>query len=155
VTILQALDRYYGRMAARGEAEAPGYSREKISFAVVLSANGQPVDKLDLRDFSGRKPQPRLMATPASVTRTAGVLPNLLWDKTAYALGVTAGTGKRTAEEHAAFKAANLELIGDDPTRAWLPCARSWRLGIPRASPIRRSSSRCSTPTSSSASTAL
>ena len=38
MTVLQALDRYYDRMAARNEAEAPGYSREKISFAIVLSA---------------------------------------------------------------------------------------------------------------------
>ncbi len=50
VTILQALDRYYDRMAARNEAEAPGYSREKISFAIALSATGEPIQKLDLRD---------------------------------------------------------------------------------------------------------
>ena len=49
MTVLQALDRYYDRMAARGEAEAPGYSREKISFAIVLSAEGEPVEILDLR----------------------------------------------------------------------------------------------------------
>ena len=36
MTILQSLDRYYDRMAARGEAEAPGYSREKIGFAILL-----------------------------------------------------------------------------------------------------------------------
>ena len=38
MTVLQALDRYYDRMAARNEAEAPGYSREKIGFAIALSA---------------------------------------------------------------------------------------------------------------------
>jgi CRISPR-associated protein Csd1 len=40
-------------------------------------------------------------------------LPNLLWDKTAYALGRTAGSGRRTAEEHAAFRAAHLELLAN------------------------------------------
>jgi CRISPR-associated protein Csd1 len=115
VTILQALDRYYDRMAARGEAEAPGWSREKISFALVLAVDGTPVDKLDLRVIpagkKGGKPVPRLLEVPASVKRTAGIAPNLLWDKSAYVLGRTAGEGKRTAEEHAAFKSATLKLI--------------------------------------------
>lgn len=113
MTVLQALDRYYDRMAARGEAEAAGYSREKISFAVILSADGQPIDKIDLRDFSGKKPQPQLLEVPAAVKRTVGILPNLFWDKTAYALGRTAGAGRRTADEHAAFKTANLDLLAD------------------------------------------
>jgi CRISPR-associated protein Csd1 len=113
VTILQALDRYYGRMAARGEAEVSGYSREKIGFAIVLAADGRPIDKIDLRDLTGKKPRPRLLEVPAAVKRTAGILPNLLWDKTAYALGRTAGAGRRTADEHAAFKATHLELLAN------------------------------------------
>src|SRR5690242_13842043 len=113
MTVLQALDRYYDRMAARGEAEAPGFSREKISFAVVLSVEGEPVDVLDLRTQSGKRIQPVLREVPAAVKRTVAILPNLFWDKTAYALGRTAGEGRRTAEEHAAFKAANLEAMRD------------------------------------------
>ena len=91
MTVLQSLNRYYDRMAARGEAEAPGFSREKISFAIVLSPDGTPVDKIDLRDFSGKKPQPRLLEVPAAVKRTVAISPNLLWDKTSYVLGRTAG----------------------------------------------------------------
>lgn len=111
MTILQALDRYYDRMAARGEAEAPGYSREKIGFAVVVSPDGEPVDCIDLRDLTGKKPRPRLLEVPAAVKRTVGIAPNLLWDKTAYVLGRTAGAGRRTAEEHAAFKDAHFALL--------------------------------------------
>lgn len=111
MTVLQALDRYYGRMAARGETEAPGYSREKISFAIVLSAEGEPVQILDLREAAGKRMVPRLLEVPAAVKRTAGILPNLFWDKTSYVLGRTAGEGKRIAEEHAAFKAANLAML--------------------------------------------
>jgi len=111
MTVLQALDGYYARMAARGEAEAPGFSREKIGFAIVLTPDGQPVDLLDLREAQGKRLIPRLLEVPAAVKRTAGVLPNLLWDKTSYVLGRTAGEGRRTAEEHAAFKAANLALL--------------------------------------------
>ncbi|MBV8890087.1 MAG: type I-C CRISPR-associated protein Cas8c/Csd1 [Alphaproteobacteria bacterium] len=111
MTVLQSLDRYYGRMAARNEAEPPGYSREKISFAIVLSAEGEPIEMRDLRQTSGKRLMPRLIEVPAAVKRTAGIFPNLLWDKTAYVLGRTAGEGRRTAEEHTAFKKANLALL--------------------------------------------
>lgn len=110
MTILQALDGYYDRMAARGEAEAPGFSREKISFAVVLSKDGEVVDVMDLRT-AGKKRQPVLREVPAAVKRTVAIVPNRLWDKSAYVLGRTAGEGRRTAEEHAAFKALHRELL--------------------------------------------
>ena len=74
MTVLQALDRYYGRMAARGEAEAPGYSREKIGFAIVLSADGEPIQTLDLRQAAGRRMIPRLLEVPAAVRRTVAIL---------------------------------------------------------------------------------
>ncbi len=109
--VLQALDRYYDRMAARHEAEAPGYSREKIGFSIVLSADGEPIDVLDLRERNGKRLTPRLLEVPAAVTRTVGIAPNLLWDKTAYMLGRTAGKDHRTAREHASFKEANLTLL--------------------------------------------
>lgn len=111
MTILQALDRYYDRMAARGEADPPGWSREKISFCIVLSEAGDVVQVLDLRDHTGKKPQPRLLSVPESVIRTAGIKPNTFWDKTSYVLGVTASEGKRTADEAAAFKDHTLTLI--------------------------------------------
>lgn len=111
MTILQSLDRYYARMAARGEAEAPGFSREKIGFAIGLSAAGEPIQVLDLREASGRKRVPRLLDVPAAVKRTAGISPNFLWDKSAYVLGRTAGEGRRTAEEHAAFRALHAERL--------------------------------------------
>ncbi len=111
MSVLRALDRYYDRMAARGEAEAPGFSREKIGFCLSLSPEGNLVEVVDLRDHSGRKPQPRQLEVPAAVKRTVAVLPNRLWDKTAYVLGRTAGPGRRTAEEHAAFKALHRDLL--------------------------------------------
>lgn len=113
MSLLQALDGYYGRMAARGEAEPPGFSREKISFALMLSPDGEPVRVRDLREGAGKRKVPQLLAVPVlPAKRTVAVVSNLLWDKTAYALGRTAGEGKRTAQEHAQFKADNLALIG-------------------------------------------
>ena len=131
MTVLQALDRYYDRMAARGEAETSGYSREKISFAIVLAPDGSPIDRIDLRDLTGKKPRPRLLEVPAAVKRTVGILPNLLWDKTAYALGRTAGAGRRTAEEHAAFKAAHLELLASTSDEGLLALRRLLETWVP------------------------
>ncbi len=131
MTILQALNGYYDRMAARGEAEPSGFSRENISFAITLSPTGEAVSILDLRQKNGKKLVPQRLSVPAAVKRTVGILPNLFWDKSAYVLGRTAGEGKRTALEHAAFKTAHLELLAasDDQglvalrqfLEAWVP----------------------------------
>lgn len=113
MTILQSLDGYYDRMAARGEVAAPGYSPGKISFAIVLKPDGTVATVTDLRVQSGKKLVPQQITVPAEVKRTVGISPNLLWDKTAYVLGRTAGSGKRTADEHAAFRQKHLELLAN------------------------------------------
>ncbi len=140
MTVLQSLDGYYGRMAARGEAEPPGFSREKISFRVTLSAVGEPVSVVDLRTGAGRKLSPQLLQVPAGVKRTVAIVPNLLWDKTAYAFGRTAGTGSRTAQEHEAFKAANLAFAAgsnDEGLTAWRLFLESWNPDLFDAAPFR------------------
>jgi CRISPR-associated protein Csd1 len=117
VTVLQALNSYYDRMSARGEVDMPGFSREKISFAIRLAADGTPADVIDLRRMNGNRLSPALLSVPAAMKRTVAILPNLFWDKSAYVLGRTGGVDRRTAEEHAAFKAANLALLAgsNDP----------------------------------------
>lgn len=113
MTVLQALDAYYGRMAARGEAEQSGFSREKISFSITLSEQGEPVAVRDLREPNGKRLVPKPLSVPAAVKRTVAILPNVFWDKSAYVLGRTAGDGKRTAQEHAAFKEAHRALLAE------------------------------------------
>lgn len=108
MSILQALDSYYHRLD--GVAE-PGWSPEKFGFCIVLGSDGSVVDVEDKHDLSGKKPRPQLYMVPAAVKRTMGVAPNILWDKSAYVLGRTAGEGKRTAQEHAAFVALHLERL--------------------------------------------
>lgn len=122
MTVLQALNSYYVRMADRGEVDRPGFSLEKISFAIQLAADGSPTDVIDLRRMNGKRVSPVLLSVPAAVKRTVAILPNLFWDKSAYVLGRTAGADKRTAEEHAAFTTANLALIAgsNDPGLAAL-----------------------------------
>jgi len=110
MTILQALDSYYHRLD--GVAE-PGRSPEKFGWCIVLSRDGTVVDVEDLHDLSGKKPRPQTYMVPAAVKRTVGIAPNFLWDKSAYVLGRTAGEGKRTGQEHAAFIALHLQRLAD------------------------------------------
>ncbi len=129
MTVLQSIDRYYGRMAARGEASLPGYSREKIDFVVILSRDGVPVAVNTLRKVDGKRLVAQPLDVPAAVKRAAGIAPNLLWDKTAYSLGRTGGPGHRTAREHQAFKASNLEFIAgsdDEGLNAFRRFLETW-----------------------------
>lgn len=87
--ILQALSRYYQRLLDDPAVEIPreGTSRENISFALVLSADGSLKDVEDLREQEGRKKRPRKVIVPAPVKRSSGVKANFLWDTTGYVLG--------------------------------------------------------------------
>lgn len=110
---LEALVGYYGRMAARGEAEMPGWTRAKLSFCLTLSPEGEPRGVMDLRLPRGRKLEPRMLAVPDGGGRTSGVKSCFLWDKTAYAFGRTADPKKNPAREHAAFRQLHAErLVG-------------------------------------------
>lgn len=131
MTILQSLAGYYDRMAARGEAEPPGFSREKISFAVVIDPDGGVVAVDDLRDSTGKRPMPTLRDVPAGQKRTVAVVPNLLWDKTAYTLGVTASEGKRTAQEHGAFRYLHFTLLADATDEGLLAFRRFLERWVP------------------------
>lgn len=107
MSVLAALTRAYDRLPL---APRYGFSSEKIGFCVVLNPDGSVADVKDLRD-SDKKRSPRVMFVPQAVKRTVGIAPNFLWDKTAYVLGVTAGEGKRTAEEHATFRARHMDWL--------------------------------------------
>ena len=107
MTILQALNSYYDRM---GDEVPLICSEEYVSYAIVLTPAGDVVDVHDIRDTTGKKPVPKKMAVPYG-ERTSGISSNLLWDKSAYVLGVTSGDTKRTAQEHAAFKDVHAQLL--------------------------------------------
>lgn len=111
MSLLAALVHAYDRLP---DAPPFGYSTEKIGFCVLLEPDGSVAEVADLR-AADKKRSPRMLLVPQAVKRTAGIAPNFLWDKSAYVLGVTAGEGKRTAEEHAAFRAKHLDwLAGTD-----------------------------------------
>lgn len=127
--ILEALTHQYQRLIERGERGLSpyGYSPEKISYAIVLSAEGDPVDVQSLLDTSGKKPVPRRMAVP-QLARTADVRAGFLWDKSAYVMGVSA-TSKRVEREHQAFKDlhfAKLQQARDPGLRALVAFLEKW-----------------------------
>ncbi len=118
-------------MVARGDAEALGYSREPISFAVVLSPAGEPVEVKDLRINTGNKPRPARYEVPMAAKRTFAIHPNIFWDKTAYSLGVTRGSKERTANEHAAFRNVHLHLLRGATDKALVALRRFLKLWHP------------------------
>jgi CRISPR-associated protein Csd1 len=128
MSILASLAKAYERLP---NAPPFGYSMQNIGVVVGLNEDGVVASVTPWFDGEGRKRKPRPMLVPQPVKRTAGIAPNFLWDKTSYVLGVTAGEGKRTAEEHAAFKERHeKELAGtDDPgLKALLLFLQQWTL---------------------------
>lgn len=113
--ILEALAHQYQRLIERDEPglSAYGYSAEKISYAIVLSVDGDPVDVVPLLDTSGKKPVPQSMSVPQPEKRTSGIKSNFLWDKTSYVLGVSASS-KRKADEHEAFKVLHCQVLAKE-----------------------------------------
>ena len=130
MSALASLVRAYDRLAERGEAPAFGYSVEKIGFLIPLNDDGTVAGApIDLREGEGKKKAPRLILAPQPTKRTSGIAPNFLWDKTSYALGVTAGEGRRTSEEHAAFVTRHKELLrnlDDEGLKALLRFLETW-----------------------------
>jgi len=133
MTILQSLDKYYDRMAERGDADPPGYSRKSIDLCIWLNVDGSIADVNDLNDYTGKKPVARRLTVPQEVIRTSGVSSNFLWDKTAYALGIGKDKDKKSIryaeKEHEAFKVLHGERLAntDDPgLRALLAFLATW-----------------------------
>ncbi|KLD79929.1 type I-C CRISPR-associated protein Cas8c/Csd1 [Xanthomonas hyacinthi] len=128
--ILSALADYYQRLLddpASGIA-APGYSQEKIGYAIVLAADGNVVAVEDEHHYDGKKRIAKALSVPQPEKRTVAVTSNFLWDKTSYALGVSASS-KRSEQEHAAFQVLHQHALdgSDDPgLRALLAFLDSW-----------------------------
>ena len=109
MTILQALNGYYARM----EAQPPGYSRENISYAILLTREGAVADVQDVRDTTGKKPRPIMMNVPAGAKKASGIVANRLWDKSAYVLGVELKQNAKTLQRHAEFKNVHAMFSAD------------------------------------------
>lgn len=131
MSVLTALSSYYDRLADKGEVPPFGYARTRVGFCIILGLDGVPVvPPVDLRErFGKRLVSPRFALPTPLAQRTSGISPNFLWDKTAYALGVTAGAARRTIEEHTAFvdfHIAALKNTTDDGLVAFRKFVEAW-----------------------------
>jgi len=126
MTVLQALDRYYDRMAARGEVVRPGWSSEPIGLVLELAEDGGLFAAIPWQDDRGKA---RVERVPKWFSRQGtGSTPNFLWDNPAYLLGLGNKDPAKTARDHAAFKNLHLRELEreTDPGLAALRRFVSW-----------------------------
>lgn len=133
--ILTALNSYYDRLVEQGADDVPpyGFSQEKISYALVLSKEGDLLDVISLLDTSGKKPRPSTRLVPQPPKRSVNIDPCFMWDKTGYVLGLTASDAdkniRRAYKTFEAFKTYHrdwLERVEDDGLRALLLFLEKW-----------------------------
>lgn len=137
--ILPALVSLYDRLAADPESEIaePGFSRQQVSFVVVVSIDGTLVDIVDNRrnvtDAKGKSKvsQASLLVFGQAKPSGQGINPCFLWDNAAYMLGWKAEDPKpeRTRESFAAFRDAHIarmDAIGDKGYAAVCRFLRDW-----------------------------
>ncbi len=101
--IVPSLVRYYDILAGDETVtiSKPGYSPAKVSFALVLSKEGELTNIVDLRTDEKKK-TPKIMEVPYQKSRTVAVTPYFACDNAKYVLGIekirTDGKNKTAAE---------------------------------------------------------
>jgi CRISPR-associated protein Csd1 len=133
--ILQSLVQYYDRLASdpNDPMTPAGFSREKISFALVIAPDGSSAELVDERQQQDKKFFPTIMAVPDRGGRSGTALkPNFLWDNSGYVLGRDSkGKVDRSRQAFEAFRDFHTkmaEIIQDEELAAvakflagWLP----------------------------------
>lgn len=134
--ILEALNRYYETLCAKGVLSVPGWNDGfKVTFGVDISDEGEINQLVDLREevTRGKKTLlvPRQMRVPSHPTRTSGVLANFLCDNSAYMLGLDGkGDFEKAMRCFAANKSLHEQILADvdhDAARSVLAFFRNWR----------------------------
>ncbi len=87
--IVQSLVRYYDILSRDPAVKIPktGYSPAKVSFALVISKEGDLTNIVDLRT-DGRKKQPKMMEVPYQKSRAVAITPYFACDNTKYIFGI-------------------------------------------------------------------
>ena len=127
---LNELCRFYQRMSSDPSSGMPpeGMTSELISFALVISEDG---DLLRVEDLRNSKGKPVRVFVPASVKRSVNVASNFLWDNTGYVLGVDSkGNDKRSESTAEAFRVKHGEMLEgceDIHAKALLAFLKKWK----------------------------
>ena len=118
--ILQALVQYYEDLLAAGKLNAPGWTYEKISWALEIAPDGQLRGLYNIQNPETRGKKvvmaPQSLPVPDRVKRASGVAANFLCDNSGYILGIDAkGKPARSKQCFEACKALHLEILQDTP----------------------------------------
>lgn len=132
--ILQRLVEYYDRLAEdpNGDIAPFGFSRQRVSFEVVLNPNGSLSAFQDARLEDGGRLVPRWMVVPGQAKPPgSGINPGWLWDNAQYMLGFKPEdpNPERTRRAYQAFRDRHLALeseIGDEAFSAVCRFLRQW-----------------------------
>lgn len=132
--ILHKLVEYYDRLADDPEQDiAPfGFSRQKISFEIVLNPDGSLNGFHDARRTDGGRVVPRLLVVPGQAKPSgSGINPGLLWDNAPYMLGFKADDPNpdRTLRAFEAFRDRHLALereVDDEALTAVCRFLQAW-----------------------------
>lgn len=87
--IIQSLCRYYDILESDESVTIarPGYSQAKVSFALVISGDGELTHIVDLRS-DDKRPKPQMMDVPLQPSRANGISPYFTCDNAKYIFGV-------------------------------------------------------------------
>lgn len=121
--ILQALVRHYEDLVSLGKLPREGWSRQKISYALEIDENGRLLWATCIRQPEQRGKKefmvPQLLELPMAVKRSAGIVPNFLWDNSSYMLGIdNKGNPARAANCFAAAKSLHKQVLSSEASPA-------------------------------------
>ena len=116
--ILESLVRYYEILAADESSgiSKPGYTQAKVSFALVLSPQGEFLELLPLKVSVSRGKDktaeiPQSMEVPEQAKKTVGIIPNFLCENCSYVFGLSEKDPERAKKCFAAFRDLHHQLL--------------------------------------------
>lgn len=118
--IINSLYRHYQNLAQQPDLNIPlpGFSVAKVSFAFVLSEEGELLNVIPLTEQQGARTIPLEMQVPEQIKRSSGIAANFLCDNSSYIIGVdNKGKPERSKQAFETCKEVHtLVLIDvDDP----------------------------------------
>lgn len=114
--ILQSLVRHYETLAEKGEITRPGWCKERVSYALELSNDGElkHVLPVKIEREKGKKSvwEPQVLEVPERETLSSGTISNFLCHHSGYFLGVdNKGKPERAKECFQCAKEKHLEVL--------------------------------------------